>query len=65
MMKEIMKIIKSHKDGNNEIDIMGFVPIDKYHNLILNSDTKKLLKYYEYCLKKAIKLWQLINYFFY
>jgi ADP-ribose pyrophosphatase YjhB (NUDIX family) len=56
MMKEIMKIIKNHKDNNNEIDILGFVPIDKHHDLVLNSDTKKLLKYYEYCLKKAIKL---------
>jgi ADP-ribose pyrophosphatase YjhB (NUDIX family) len=55
MMGEIMKIIKSHKN-ESEIDILGFVPIEKCNDLILNSDTKKLLTHYEYCLKKAIKL---------
>lgn len=55
MMKEIMNIIKGHKD-DNEIDKLGFVPLDKCNDLMLNSDSRKLLKYYEHCINKAIKL---------
>ena len=56
MMTNIINIIKNHKSDNGEIDKIGFIPLDKYNNLKLNKDTRRLLPSVEYCQSISIKL---------
>lgn len=55
-MKIIMNTIKGHKDDNDEIDKLAFMPLDKIKNMWnkLNSDTRYILKNIDNCVQMAI-----------
>ena len=56
MMINIIKTIKTHKDDNDEIDKIAFVPLEKCFDLILNSEAKRILKKYDNYIDISIKL---------
>jgi 8-oxo-dGTP pyrophosphatase MutT (NUDIX family) len=56
MMNDIINCIKSHKDTNNEIDKIAFVPISQCFDLILNKDAYYILLKPHICIDIAIKL---------
>jgi ADP-ribose pyrophosphatase YjhB (NUDIX family) len=56
MMINIINTIKSHKDDNDEIDKIAFVPLEKCLDLVLNSEATRILNKYTKYINIAVKL---------
>jgi|688.fasta_scaffold293001_2 8-oxo-dGTP pyrophosphatase MutT (NUDIX family) len=56
MMINIINTIKFHKDNNDEIDKIAFVPLEKCLDLVLNSEATRILNKYTNYIDIAVKL---------